>query len=240
MLNDIYRDLVFFAGDIRRERCPLGFAWGRQERLIDYEEMEQAKKFAQIGYIGLHRNIGDLSNVAIKGFFKHAWMFGGNNNIIEAVSEGVLPRHMFHPLSTDYAVILKPTVFYPARSEAWNRLRHLAALKVPYDHNFKFDLEIEESLFSDKETAFENMREYRLGVSCTELVALGYVGYRRELGLYRTALGKRQVILPDAFMSTHFEVVWASKFTTPEIAKSYGMGEEGVEALKKYWREKRC
>ncbi len=94
-------------------------------------------------------------------------------------------------------------------------------------------------LFQDKETALANMREYGLGVSCTEMVALCYVGHRRELGLYRTKLGKRQVILPDAYLSTHFEVVWASKYTTPDTALELGLHEEGCSMIREYWERRK-
>lgn len=227
--------MIFFAGDIRREHCPFGFAWGKYEHLIDYTEMEEACKLARFGYIGLHRNRGDLSNVAISGFMKHAWLWTEDQwEIVEAVSEGVVRRHAFHALNTDYAVILKPSVSIDALYEALRRSRLMVG--CPYDDQFQFDLEIIDDLFRDKETALDNMRRYGLGVSCSEMVALCYVGHRRELGLYRTKAGSRQVILPDSFLSTHFKVVWASRETTPEVAQSLGLHEEGINMLTEYWR----
>jgi hypothetical protein len=232
------KKLIFFAGDIRREHCPFGFAWGKYEHLIDYDEASIASWVGSMGYIGLHRNRGDFSNKAITGFMKHAWLFDGNHNIIEAVSEGVLDRHPFHALLSDYVVILKPVVCEKAMMEAVKRGKWISELKLPYDDHFRFDLEIEESLFADKEIALANMRQYSLGVSCTELVALCYVGHRRELGLYRTKAGSRQVILPDAYLSTHFEVVWASKHTTPDNALMLGLHEEGCSMLREYWEQR--
>jgi len=235
LLRELKKKLIFFAGDIRREHCPGGFAWGKYERLIDYEEAEDAYYSARVGYIGLHRTRGDLSNVAINGFTKHAWLHTGFDRIIEAVSNGVLERHAFHPLMSDYAIIVKPLVLPAAREQAARRIRLMVG--CPYDDTFTFDLEIVADLFADKETALANMRRYGLGVSCTEMVALGYVGHRRELGLYRTKQGKRQVILPDAFISTHFEILWASKHTTAVNAAKMGLHEEGVEMLREYWNE---
>lgn len=237
-LKSLYKEAIFLAGDIRRENCPFGFAWGYYNRLIDYEEMERARELSYPGYIGLHRNRGDLSNVAIGGFMKHAWLVGMHNHaeIIEAVSEGVVKRHPFHPLHSDFALILKPLVTEDARYEAVKRAEMM--IGCPYDDAFKFDLEIEEELFKDKETALANMRLYGLGMSCTEMVALCYVGYRRDLGLFRTKLGRRQVILPDAYISTHFEIVWASKYTTPANAQGLGLGDEGYSMLVDYWKKR--
>jgi hypothetical protein len=233
-LRDLRKKLIFAAGDIRREHCPFGFAWGKYEHLIDYNEATIAGWMGKTGYIGLHRNRGDLSNMAISGFMKHAFLFDGmNNTIIEAVSEGVVCRHPFHALLSDYAVILKPLVCEKVMIEAVERAKSMVG--CPYDDRFRFDLEIVDELFQDKETALANMRQYGLGVSCTELAALCYVGHRRELGLYRTKLGKREVILPDAYLSTHFEIVWASKHTTPENACLLGLHEEGIEQLRTYW-----
>jgi len=236
-IKNIKRDLIFLAGDIRKEKCPLGFAWGKYPHLIDYDEAMQSLAFSSIGFIGLHRNIGDLSNIAINGFMKHAWLYTGDG-IVEAVSEGVLNRSSLHGIMSDYAVILKPSVEYQVRKEAADRAFEMVG--CPYDVTFSFDLEIEEELFKDKTTAVSNMQNYGLGVSCSEMVALCYVGHRRELGMFRTDLGKRHVILPDAFMSTHFEVVWASKHTTPENADKLGLHEEGCTLLKEYWEKQKC
>lgn len=240
LARTLRKKIIFVAGDIRRERCPFGFAWGKYERLIDYDEMAAAVERSYPGYVGLHRNRGDLSNMAISGFMKHAWLVGSNSReIIEAVSEGVLTRHPYHALSTDYAVILKPLVTADARFEAVNRAHKLAQIKCPYDDKFTFDLEVEESLFQDKETALSNMKRYGLGVSCTEMVSLAYVGHRRELGLYRVRHRGRLVILPDNFMTTHFEVCWASKSTTPDTALELGLSEEGCSMLREYWEKRR-
>jgi hypothetical protein len=236
--RSLKRKFIFKAGDIRRECCLGGFAWGRYPRLIDYEEAFAAQSFSGFGYIGLHRNRGDLSNVAISGFMKHAWIHTGpyQDMIIEAVSEGVLYRHSLHGLMSDYAVILKPKVADYAMTDAVERASFMVG--CPYDDQFKFDLEIVDELFQDKETALDNMKTYGLGVSCTEMAALCYVGHRRELGLYRTKAGSRQVILPDNFLTTHFEIVWASKHTTLDNALKLGLHEEGCTMLGGYWKRK--
>lgn len=235
LTRELYKKLIFLAGDIRRERCLGGYAWGKFQHLIDYDEATIASWMGKSGYIGLHRNRGDLSNIAIDGFMKHAWICNGlHNTIIEAVSEGVLEHNPLYALLSDYAVILKPLVCEQVLYEAVELAKMMVG--CPYDDRFTFDLEVIDELFHDKVTALSNMKKYGLGVTCTEMVALCYVGHRRELGLYRTKAGNRQVILPDSFLSTHFEIVWASRETTPDMAQSLGLHEEGIEQLKLYWQ----
>jgi hypothetical protein len=238
LINDIRKKLIFFAGDIHKDSNLTGFSWDTHKRLINYNEAMSSIYYTGEGYIGLHRNIGDLSNVAIPGMFKHAWIYTGDNYIVESVSEGVLERNFLHAVMSDYVIILKPLVSVEARLEAVARSQRLADLKMPYDDKFEFDLEVEEILFADKDIALANMKKYGLGTSCSETIALGYVGHRRELALYRVKLGNRLVILPDNFVTTHFEIVWASKFTTPEIVKKCGLHEEGVEMLREFWKDK--
>lgn len=237
MLRALKRRLIFFSGDIRREHCPGGFAWGKYEHLIDYDEAEAAmiNHTNEDGYIGLHRNRGDLSNIAIPGFMKHAWLHTRGWKIIEAVSEGVLHRHALHALMSDYVIVVKPLLPWPVLKEAVQR--GLSMVGCPYDYTFTFDLEIEAEMFADKQTALANMRKFGLGVSCSEMVALTYVGHRRELGLYRTKMGSKQVIKPDAFLSTHFEIVWASKHVTADNAFKLGLHEEGIEMIKAYRKD---
>ena len=236
-LRDIQKKLVFLAGDMHREHSPFGFAWGHYPHAITYDEAYHSILYAQEGYVGLHRTIGELSNVAIRGAFTHAWLYLGGTDIMEAVSEGVLRRSFLYPTMSDYVVILKPLVSLDARHEAVQRA--LLMEGCPYDDRFQFDLEIEDGLFADKQTALANMRQYGLGLTCSEMVALCYVGHRRELGLYRVRHGNREIILPDQFMSTHFEVTWASQSARPELLNPLGLSEEGSVMLDEYWKNNR-
>lgn len=237
MFDSLRKKLIFFAGDVHREKAIGGFAWGSRdkERQISFEEACEALDAAEVGYVGLHRNIGDLSNVAIRGFMKHAWLHTGKNVITEAVSEGVLKRHALYALMSDFVTIGKPDVSPADMQVAANRIDRLAEIRCQYDDHFCFDLEVEESMFADKDIAIANMKKYDLGVSCTEAVALGYVGHRRKLGLYRVKLGSREVIIPDNYLTAQFPVFWASKYATPENARKLGLHEEGCDMLADYW-----
>ncbi len=231
-LKNLRKSIIYFFGDIHRSPSIGGFSWGYRDRLIDYDTALKALQLVKPGDIGLHRNIGDLSNVFIKGFMKHAWLFKSPEKIIEAVSGGVLLRHPLHAMMSDYVVILRPNVPIKAKREAVRRARGIVG--ADYDDQFTFDIEIEASLFADKSVSLSNIKKYGFGISCTELVALAYVGHRRELGLYRVKVGSREVIMPDSYLSTRFDIVWASPHT--EIAISLGLHEEGCEMLNAYWK----
>jgi hypothetical protein len=238
-MDNIKKNLIFTAGDIRREKCLGGFAWGKYEHQLDYDESMLSILYANEGYIGLHRNRGDLSNLGVPGCMKHAWIYTGGNNIVEAVSEGVLKRNHLHAShNTDYVIILKPRVSNEIQQKAAKNALYLAELNLPYDDHFKFNLEVNDFLFADKQTAQNNMKTFDIGMTCSEVVSVCYVGHRRELGIYRTKLGKRDVVLPDAFLSTHFDVVWASTHMTLDNALKLGLHEEGCSLLGEYWRNK--
>ena len=85
-----WRRIIFFAGDIRLipnvlakvpliGRIPLinripGITWDIHQHQIEYDEAMSALPHIRQGDVGLHRDTGYLSNLAIPGFMKHAWI----------------------------------------------------------------------------------------------------------------------------------------------------------------------
>lgn len=231
-LTNIKREVIFGLGNIRREHCLGGFAWGKFEHLISIEEAKKMVARAKPGYIGLHRNRGDLSNTGIKGCFKHAWLHVEDDMIIEAVSEGVLHRDALYPLiESDYAVILKPAISKVARAEACRRGHTIEGCL--YDEGFEFEWTRPDKYFADKKTAEANMKKY-CKFSCTEAVGFCLAGNRRKLGLFRVEVMNKQVIMPDNYMKVTFEIVAMSKSLTPEIANELGLHEEGVTMIEEF------
>jgi hypothetical protein len=230
---NIKKELIFLAGDLHGTPRFPWFAFGERERLVSVEEALEAVSIAEPGDIWLHRNRGDFSNLGIPGCMKHAWISVDSSpvpKIVEAVSEGIRHRHPLYPLMTDYAVLLTPNVSWEARTTACGRAAYLVG--QPYDWRFRFDLENEEQIFTDKTLALENMRSGHFGFSCSETVALCYVGCRRQLGLYRVRSMGRQVILPDNFLTTHFTVKWVSSSLSGDVAADMGLHEEGCDMLR--------
>lgn len=163
MIDDLWRKTIFFAGDIRRLSSFPYVTWAKSEHLVGYGEVLEALPLIRYGDIGLHRDIGYLSNVGIPGFMKHAWIHVRDelephesmfvpSQIVEAISEGVVCRSPIYPMHSDYVIILNPdinnlkglsnkTVDQKVRSGACLKARNMVG--QPYDHRFKFNIEEE-------------------------------------------------------------------------------------------------
>ena len=110
--EDLWRELVFFVGDIRRLHSFPYVTWAIHEHQIDYDEVLEVLPLIKYGDIGIHRDSGYLSNIAIPGFMKHGWIHADdgivNPKIVEAISEGVVMRSSIYPIFSDYTIILSP------------------------------------------------------------------------------------------------------------------------------------
>ncbi len=163
-LSRAWRRIVFWAGDVRRLSHFPWVTWDVSEHLVEYDEASSALPLIRPGDIGLHREKGYLSNLAIPGFMKHAWIHldgpvcfrdpdGGERTdttgmqIVEAVSEGVLRRSALFPIRSDYTVILRPRGVTPEEVHwALDKARRIIGCR--YDADFEFDIEDELKLFA--------------------------------------------------------------------------------------------
>lgn len=77
--------------------------------LTSFHDVEEAKKVVKPGMVLLSRSRGEFSNLFIPGFFTHAAIYCGNNDVIEAVGEGVRLTNLFDFVyHHDYVAILDP------------------------------------------------------------------------------------------------------------------------------------
>lgn len=247
-LNRAWRRLVFFGGTVRRLKHFPFVTWGREEPLVSIDEVFEAMKLVRPGDIGLHTEKWCLSNVAIPGFMKHAWIHINESDdvskvkIIEAVAQGVVLRSAYYPIHCDYAIILRPkNVSREDINKACLKAEKIVGCK--YDASFKFDIEEELAIFGEGEKGIEAAREREIqvanlgaewdgGFSCTETVSFAWWHKRKELGIERKKARGKQVILGDSLINDNFEIVWMSKSVTPEIAKEYGLDVEAVCKIK--------
>jgi len=245
-INDMYRNAVFFVGDIRRIHSFPWVTWDVHQHKVDMEEIIKALPLIKYGDVGVHRDDGYLSNVAIPGFMKHAWIHVQDGvkqpMIVEAISEGVVHRSAVYPMYSDYTIILRPkNVDYKARRGACKKAKSIVGTR--YDHDFKFDIENElkhykgdetEAAVSDLGEAAAYMKKFDHGFSCTEGVAYAWWHCREQLRIYREKSRGKNIILADSFMNGGFEIVWMSKSVTVEAAEKMGLHEEGVEMIRKF------
>lgn len=248
-MNVIWRELVFFLGDIRRLRSFPWFTWAQVGYLITFEEILPALPLIKYGDIGLHRSNGFLSNMFIKGFMKHAWIHVQDGiekpEIVEAVSEGVMLRNAIHPIHSDYTIILTPNesagVTDEHRKGACLKAKKLKG--VPYDPHFSFNIEEElkylvgsdvDEARQDLELGKEQIRAYHIAFSCTEVVAYSWWHLREQLKIERQNSWGKSVILADCFLNDRWRIKWASAGVTPEAARKLGLHPEGVKMIEEY------
>ncbi len=178
-LGRAWRRLVFWAGDIRHIGHFPWITWDVHEHFVDYDEAAAALPEVRPGDVGLHRDRGYLSNLAIPGFMKHAWIHvdgpmnctdseGGARfdttglQIVEAVSEGVVRRSALFPIRSDYTIILRPRDAGQLEIEhAVSKAKRIVGCE--YDADFKFDIEEELEHFgapgATREEADDDLRE---------------------------------------------------------------------------------
>ncbi len=178
-LGRAYRRIVFWAGDIRRISHFPWLTWDVHEHLVEYDEALRALPEIRPGDVGLHRDRGYFSNMAIPGFMKHAWIhINGparfttsdgidhadttSMQIVEAVSEGVVRRSALFPIRSDYTIILRPRD--ASEKEITHAIRKAErVVGCEYDADFKFDIEEELEHFGapgeDRDEAAEDLRE---------------------------------------------------------------------------------
>jgi hypothetical protein len=246
VFDKVYRGLLNWGGDIKKINCFPYVTWATHSCLTDFDEILEALSLIKYGDIGLHRDVGYLSNSIIPGFMKHAWIHvqGGleKPRIVEAVSEGVLLRNAIHPLLSDYSIILSPKgVSDEERKGAC--LKAESVVGAQYDVNFKFDIEEELKFYTGTHLASaatdlvvteSNLQKYMPTFSCTEVVGYSWWHKREELDIYRTDFKRKSIIKPDSYLNNEWEIKWASKSVTLDIAKKYNLYEEGLVMLEKY------
>lgn len=250
--NALWRRLVFFGGDIRSLGAFPWFTWAQGGYLIDFDEILPALPLVKYGDIGLHRSKGFLSNFFIPGFMKHAWIHVQDGieipEIVEAVSEGVVRRNAIHPILSDYTIILTPR----EEAQITDEHRKGACLKAKqiigaaYDPHFRFNIDEElkyyegmnvEEAKRDLEVGKEQIRNYHIAFSCTEVVAYAWWHRRESLGITRQRRWGKDVILADSFLNDKWRIKWASAGVTPEVARKMGLPPEGIKLIEEYRRE---
>ncbi len=252
LLNNVWRQVIFFLGDIKRLNAFPWVTWSKHENLVSYEELLPVIPLIEYGDIGLHRDRGYLSNLAIPGFMKHSWIHVQDGiecpEIVEALSEGVVRRSPLYPMHSDYTIILTPRETLDVTDEQ----RKGACLKAkqiegkPYDHNFIFDIEEELRYYrgqkSDKakehlNIAQDQVQSFDYAFSCTEVVGYAWWHCREELGIFRTNRMGKSVILADTFLNRGWRIKWASQSVTVDAAKSMGLyDEESLLLIDEYRR----
>lgn len=193
LLYRLQRKLFTFLGDIKvfGWAHPMWFGINAHGYKLKGAIYRKLRDLLEPGDIILRRFDGYLSSYMIPGFWNHAGLYVGDidgkpEQVVHAVSEGVLQEDFLNFIRTDHLIILRP----PAGKKGLVRNTAIKeALKVvgsPYD--FGFD--------------FENANRF----SCTELVDYCYP----ELVKGKKRFGRRTVVADDFANCQKLKVVWNS------------------------------
>ena len=246
----ILRWLVFWVGDTRKIAHFPWVTWDVHEHKIDLNEvMLDALPLLLPGDIILHRDDGFLSNLFIGGAMIHAGIYIGGQQVVEAVSEGVLKRHAGHILYSDRACILRPR--FPSEAEREKAVSEAIewAEKIvgfPYDILFQFNGQKERELVlrHGPDAAKKGVR-----FCCTEVPYFCYYPYRQALGIKRTRnvsvltrllslVGLspgRAVIAADMYMTAELDLIWCSRELTVAWSKKRRVSAEQEQRIAQYW-----
>lgn len=249
----IFRWIVFWVGDTRKISHFPWVTWDVHEHKMDLNEvMLEALPLLEPGDIILHRDDGYLSNLFIGGAMIHAGIYMGGQQVVEAISDGVLKRHAGYILHSDRACILRPKLPEGTREQALSEALEWADKIVgfPYDILFDFNGKKERQLIEQhgKEAARKGVR-----FCCTEVPYFCYHRYTGELGIKRrrnvsfltkllSVLGLspgRAVVSADMYFTANFDLIWCSKHFTPAWCKKRRMNPEALKKVEDYWLSRR-
>lgn len=229
--------LVFNVGHIRRlDNFPFFTAYGYDGHKVIHKDVRRGSAVARPGDIGLHRDEGFVSNLAIPGGFKHAWIFVHDNDCVEAISDGVVQRDCLAPMLTDYAVILRPVGTVKADvDKALARAETLVGCE--YDANFNFPLDQFDEDY--KKYLAHLSAGFHKAFSCTEVVAFSWYHRKDKLNIFRSQHAGREAVIADDFLRMNFGIIWMSPSVTLAWADSVGMHPESRQKIKDYIDGKR-
>ena len=152
------------------------------------EHYRQIIGLLQPGDLFLRRFEGYIDKWFIPGWWNHAAIYAGDNQVVHAISDGVVKEDILNFMRTDHMIVLRmkdksPEYYTEVVSKA-NRI-----VGKPYDFNFDFD----------NTTRF----------SCTELATFCL---KLDLNVKRraSALWKKVVVADDFLKSDKLAIIWDS------------------------------
>ncbi len=207
LLYNLQKKVFTFLGDIKvfGWKHPMWFginAHGYKLKGVVYRTLRDLFK---PGDIILRRFDGYLSSYMIPGLWKHAGLFIGDDGkkkeqVVHAVSEGVIQEDILNFMRTDHMLILRLTEDEDGSATAKAIQTAKSIVGSPYD--FGFD-------FTDTNR-----------FSCTELVAYCYP----EIVLGKKRFGKKTIIADDFYHSDKLTTVWDSRLESVQqmgVVKSF-------------------
>lgn len=164
---------------------PFWFAYAPRGYQLKGEDYRIVRDIIQPGDVLLQRYEAWIDKWFIPGFWNHAGIYlgGDKEQVIHAVSEGVLVEDIINFMRTDHLTILRPD------SDSAEVALFKAKSIVGYEYDFSFD-------FTDSQR-----------FSCTEVVDFCYPGFVKRVSV----LGRSTIIPDDIAYNSKFEKIWDSR-----------------------------
>ncbi len=192
-LYKLQKTVFRFIGDIKWAGIahPFWFTINASGYKLKGEHYRKVIQIMEPGDILLRRFEGYIDKWIIPGFWNHAGLYVGDvdgkpEQVVHAVSEGVLQEDFLNFIRTDHLIILRPP---PGKKGLVKQGAIKKALKVvgsPYDFGFDFN----------------NTDRF----SCTELIDHCYPG----LVVGKKRLGRRTVVADDFANCEKLKTIWNS------------------------------
>jgi hypothetical protein len=244
----VLRWIVFFLGYTRRAVHFPWFSIGKREPQISLNEvMLEAYPLLRHGDVIVHRDDGYASNVGIGGAMIHAGIYVGGSQVVEAIREGVVKRHVGHILYSDYACILRPKFADEnTRRAAVAEAIRWAEKAVGFEYDVLFDFNSDEKRQLIAAGIKENVR-----FCCTGIVHYCYLGFVKELGIHRhrnvslltrfiSLFGLhpgKLIVTADMYLESDLELIWCSAKVTPEWCLLNGCSKRVADKVNSWWKE---
>jgi hypothetical protein len=238
-----------------------------EERAPLCQEQEYCEVIPQLqpGDVVLHRDdrFGPC-NWFIGGLMIHAGIYIGNNEIVEAISEGVVRRHVGHILESDYTMVVRPNNVFSQYARA--HVIQDACVKARSIEGFEYDMlfdfcdavefdALQKIKFNFVQSSWrEKAKQAGISFCCTEVPYFCYYPVCEILGLFRrrnvSALTKalgwiglptgEAVIDADMYVTAHgFDLIWCSSSATLGWATKMRASEAMLSKMTAYWAERR-
>lgn len=255
LANKIFRYLVFLVGDTRYIKRFPKVTWDVHQHRIDLNEVFQdAVPLLEPGDIVLHRDEGFLSNIPIGGCMVHAGICVEDNQVVEAISDGVIKRHVAHLLYSDFACALRPrfNVLSEPKEEVLAKVLPWAEKIVGFPYDELFDFNYWEEMETIEKYGVEEAIKRGVRFCCTEVPSFCYLPYLFDLRFFRrrnvSAMTRmlswiglstgESIIHADQYVTAETDIIWMSKEFTPEWAKKMGCSEEYVHKVSTWRKDK--
>jgi len=148
--------MIEFTGHTMLHNRPPWFVYRPDIHKVRGPDVRRILETVRIGDILLRRFDGYLNTIFTPGFWGHAGLYVGDNQVVHSVSRGVVQEDILNFCRTDAVCVLSVVnALYEITTQAINKAKFAAEKRTPYDFDF----------------AAKNKKYY-----CTEMVDIIYGG----------------------------------------------------------------